>query len=106
MDQMIRRILELDADTEEQLRASELECRRTVEDAQKKAAALAEAQAHQTRDTIEEYEEQKRADYEAKSAELRAGFDKRADVMETQFNAQHDALLDALFTETLREAES
>lgn len=105
MDQMIRRIMELDADTEERLRTSELECRRTVEDAQKKAAAFAEAQAHQTRDTIEEYEEQKRTEYEAQSAELRAGFDSRTDAMAKQFAAQHDALLDALFAETLREAE-
>ena len=106
MDQTIRRILELDASTEERLQASELECRRTVEEAREKAAALAEAQMHQTRDTIEEYEEQTRSACEEQIAGLRARFDRRGDEMEQQFTAERAALLDTLFQETLREAES
>ena len=105
MDQTIRRILELDAETEERLEASRTECRKLVSDARARAAAMAEAERHRTRDTIEEFEEQTQSDAEARMAELRTQFDSRADLMTQQFSAQYDALLEALFAETLREAE-
>ena len=44
MDQTIRKILELDAETEERLAASQEECRRLVDEARARAAALAEAE--------------------------------------------------------------
>ncbi len=106
MDQTIRKILELDAATEERLSASRLQCRRTVEDARKQAAAMKQAQKHQTRDSITELEEQTRTECEQKINALRGEFDRRAETMAAEFEAQHDALLDALFSETLREAEA
>lgn len=105
MDQTIRRILELDAETEERLAASQEECRRLVDEARARAAALAEAEGRRTRDTIEEFEEQTQAESEQRSAELREKYDRRAEEMTAQFSAQHDALLEALFAETLAEAE-
>lgn len=105
MDQMIRRILELDSATEERLQASRTECSETVEQARRQAAALAQARKHHTRDLVQEFEEQTRLDCEQKIAALRVRYDSRADEMTKQFEAQHDALLDELFEETLREAE-
>lgn len=106
MDQTIRKILELDAATEERLSASALQCRQQIEAAHAKAAAISQAQQHQTRDAIVELEEQARSDYEQKIAELRGGFDRRAESMTKEFEAQHDTLLQTLFEETLREAEA
>ena len=106
MDQTIRKILELDAATEERLSAARLQCRKQVEDARKQAAAMKQAQKHQTRDSITELEEQTRSECEQKIAELRGSFDRRAEQMAEQFEAQHDTLLEALFSETLREAEA
>lgn len=105
MDQTIRRILELDAETEVRLEASRTECRRLVDEARARAAALAEAEMHRTRDTVEEFEEQTQTESEQRMAELRAEYDRRADVMSQQFAAQHEALLETLFAETLAEAE-
>ena len=76
MDQTIRKILELDAATEERLSASRLQCRKKVEDARKQAAAMKQAQKHQTRDSITELEEQTRSECEQKIAELRGSFDR------------------------------
>lgn len=105
MDQTIRRIMELDAETEERLAASRAECLKIVADARTSAKAIEEAQAHQTRYTIEDYEEQNRGDSEKRADALRADYDRRAEEMTQQFEAQHDALLETLFAETLREAE-
>ena len=44
MDQTIRKILELDAATEERLSAARLQCRKQVEDARKQASAMKQAQ--------------------------------------------------------------
>ena len=55
--------------------------------------------------TIEEFEEQTQTESEQRSAELREKYDRRAEEMTAQFSAQHDALLEALFAETLAEAE-
>ena len=106
MDQTIRKILELDAATEERLSAARLQCRKQVENARKQASAMKQAQKHQTRDSITELEEQIRSECEQKIIKLRSGFDRRAEEMSEQFSAQHDALLDTLFSETLREAEA
>lgn len=106
MEQTIRQILELDAAAEERLKASELQCRKMVEDARKQAAAIRQAQKHQTRDTILEAEEQARAECEQKTAEMREKYDRRADAMSKRFAQTHDALLETLFQETLREAEA
>ena len=106
MDQTIRKILELDAETETRLSASKQKCSKIVEDARKQAAAIAQASKHQTRDTITELEEQTRNDCERKIAELRAGFETQSEAMERQFRTQHDTLLDTLFDETLRAAEA
>ncbi|MBQ6040457.1 MAG: hypothetical protein K5705_01950 [Oscillospiraceae bacterium] len=106
MDQTIRKILELDAETEDRLNASRLKCTRMLSDARKQAAAVTQAQKHQTRDTITELEEQTRSECEQKIAELRAGFDRRTEAMTKQFETQHDTLLNTLFEETLREAEA
>lgn len=106
MEQTIRKILELDAAAEERLKRSELECSRKVQDARKQAAAIRQAQKHQTRDTIIEAEEQARAECEKKSAEMREKYDRRADEMSRRFAETHDALLETLFQETLREAEA
>ena len=106
MDQTIRKILELDAATEERLSAARLQCRKQIEDARKQASAMKQAQKHQTRDSITELEEQTRSECEQKIAEMRSGFDRRAEQMAEQFEAQHDALLETLFSETLHEAEA
>ena len=106
MDQTIRKILELDAATEERLRAAKLAARRKVEDARKQATAMKQAQRHQTRDTIIELEEQARSEYEQKIADVRGEFDRKAEAMTAEFAAQHDDLLETLFAETLREAEA
>ncbi|MBR3419792.1 MAG: hypothetical protein IKG82_13980 [Oscillospiraceae bacterium] len=106
MDQTIRKIMELDAETENRLNASKQKCAQIVEDARKQAAAIAQAQKHQTRDTITELEEQARTECERKIAELRAGFESQSEAMERHFNTQHDALLNTLFDETLRAAEA
>ncbi|HAG14051.1 MAG TPA: hypothetical protein DCG49_09345 [Ruminococcus sp.] len=106
MDQTIRKILELDAATEEKLGAAEQKCRDQLTEARKQAAAIKQAQKHQTRDTIIEMEEQMRTETEQKIAEMRGKYDRRADSMTKQFAAQHDALLETLFQETLREAEA
>lgn len=105
MEQTIRKILELDAAAEERLRAAELQCQKTVQDARKQAAAIRQAQKHQTRDTIIEAEEQARTECEQKTAEMREKYDRRADEMSKRFAETHDALLKTLFEETLREAE-
>lgn len=106
MDQTIRKILELDAATEERLSASRLQCRKQVEDSRKQAAAMKQAQRHQTRDTITEMEEQTRTECEQQIAEMRGSFDRRTEKMSEQFSQQHDALLAALFSDTLHEAEA
>ena len=106
MDQTIRKILELDAATEERLSAARLQCRKQVEDARKQASAMKQAQKHQTRDSITELEEQTRSECEQKIAALRGGFDRRAEEMSARFAEEHDALLEALFSETLHEAEA
>ena len=106
MDQTIRKILELDAETETRLNAAKQKCSRMLEDARAQADAIAQAQKHQTRDTITEIEEQTRNECERKIAELRAGFESQSEAMERQFNTQHDALLNTLFEETLRAAEA
>ena len=106
MDQTIRKILELDAETENRLNASKLKCSEIVENARSQAAAIAQAQKHQTRDTVTELEEQARTECERKIAELRSGFEAQTEAMERQFRTQHDALLNTLFDETLRAAEA
>lgn len=106
MDQTIRKILELDAATEERLSASRLQCRKQVEDSRRQAAAMKQAQQHQTRDSITELEEQTRTECEQQIAKLRSGFDSRTEKMSEQFSQQHDALLSALFSDTLHEAEA
>lgn len=106
MDQTIRKLLELDAATEEQLSAAKRQCESRIAEARRQAQAIKQAQRHQTRDSIIELEEQKRSECEQKIAELRGGFDRRAEAMAAQFDAQHDALLDALFADTLNEAEA
>lgn len=106
MDQTIRKILELDAATEERLSTARLQCRKQIEDARKQASAMKQAQKHQTRDSITELEEQTRSECEQKIAALRGGFDRRAEEMSAQFAKEHDALLEALFSETLHEAEA
>lgn len=106
MDQTIRKILELDAATEERLSASRLQCRKQIEDSRKQANALKQAQRHHTRDSITELEEQTRSEFEQKIAAVRSNFDQRAEAMSAQFSEQHDALLTALFSETLHEAEA
>ena len=106
MDQTIRKILELDAQTEERLTASRDACARILENARVQAAAIAQAQKHQTRDTVTELEEQARSECDRRIAELRAGFESRSEAMERQFETQHDQLLDTLFEETLRAAEA
>ena len=106
MDQTIRKILELDAQTEERLSASREMCSRIIEEARQKAAAIAQAQKHQTRDTVTELEEQARTECDQKIAELRAGFESRSEAMERHFKTQNEALLNTLFDETLREAEA
>ena len=106
MDQTIRKILELDAATEDRLNAAQLKCSRMIEDARKQAAAIAQAQKYQTRDTITEIEEQTRSECEKKIAELQSGFDRQSEALTTQFETQHDTLLNTLFDETLRAAEA
>ncbi len=106
MDQTILKILELDAATEERLNASRLQCETIISDARNQAAAMKQAQRHQTRDSIIELEEQKRSECEQKIEALRGGFDRRAEAMAAQFEGQHDTLLDALFEATLHEAEA
>lgn len=106
MDQTILKILELDAATEERLSASKLQCEQKIAAARKQAAAMRQAQRHQTRDSIFEVEEQSRAECEQKIAELRGGFDRRTETMAAEFDARHDALLNALFEDTLHEAEA
>ncbi len=106
MDQTIRKILELDAATEERLSASRQQCRQLIEDSQKQAAAMKQAQRHHTRDSITELEEQTRTEYEQKINAMRADFDHRTEAMSEQFTAQHEALLTALFADTLQEAEA
>lgn len=105
MDQTIRKILELDTATEQRLKASELQCSKKIADAKQQAAAMKQAQKIQTRDSITELEEQARSEWEQKIAALRTDFDSRADAMSAHFAAQHDALLRALFDETLQAAE-
>lgn len=106
MDQTIRKILELDTATEERLNASQLQCSKRVGDAKKQAAAMKQAQKIQTRDSITELEEQARSEWEQKIAALRTDYDSRTDAMSGHFESQHDALLQALFDETLRAAET
>ena len=106
MDQTIRKILELDAATEERLSGVRLQCRRKVQEARQQASAMTQAAKHQTRDTIIEMEEQARSEYEQKMPALRGDFDRRAEEMTAQFAGQHDDLLQTLFDETLREAEA
>ncbi|MBQ8920775.1 MAG: hypothetical protein IJ060_01260 [Oscillospiraceae bacterium] len=106
MDQTIRRILELDAETEQRLEASRLKCGQMRAEAEHRAAAIRQAQAHQTRDTITEFEEQTRESCEQKLAVQRQAFDRQADAISKQFEEQHESLLESLFEETLREAES
>ena len=106
MDQTIRRILELDAATEERLEASRRLCSERLEEARRQAAAIEQAQSVQTRDTVTEIEEQERRSCEEKTDRLREGFDSRAEAMTKHFEAQHDALLDALFADTLKDAEA
>lgn len=105
MDQTIRKILELDAAAEERLQASALQCRKKLREARRQAAAIRQAQAHLTRDTIVEFEEQTRSECEQKLAEQQKEFDRLADAVSKQFEEQHEALLDTLFADTLREAE-
>lgn len=106
MDQTIRRILELDAATEERLAASRLLCSEKIEQARKQAAAIEQAMSVQTRDTVTEIEEQERIACEEKTAKVRGDFDQRTEAMTKRFSAQHDALLDALFADTLQDAEA
>lgn len=106
MDQTILKILELDAATEERLSASRLQCEKKIADARQQAAAMKQAQRHQTRDSIIELEEQKRSECEQKIEALRGNYDRRTEAMAAQFRAQHDALLDALFEATINEAEA
>ena len=106
MDQTILKILGLDAATEERLSASKLQCEAMISDARRQAAAIKQAQRHQTRDSIIELEEQKRSECEQKIEALRGGFDRRTEAMAAQFDAQHDTLLQALFEATLNEAEA
>jgi len=105
VDQTIRQILELDAATEQRLQASELVCEQKRREAEERAEAIRQAQEHQTRDTIIEFEEQTRSECERKLAEQRQTFEKQADAISRQFEEQHEALLDSLFAETLLEAE-
>ena len=105
MDQTIRKILELDATGEQRLQVSELLCEKKRLDAAEQADAFRQAQTHQIRDILTEFEEQIRAESEQKLAEQRQTFDKQADMISKQFEVQHEALLETLFTETLREAE-
>lgn len=106
MDQTIRRILELDASVEDRLRVSELEADRLLKDARKQASAIRQASRHQTRDAIMELEEQLRSESEQKIAAVRGEYDSRSEAVTKQFAAQHDALLETLFAETLRDAEA
>lgn len=106
MDQTIRKILELDAATEESLSASARKCQQKIEDARKKAAAIRQAQRHQTRDAIIELEEQVRQESEQKISELRLEYDRRAEAMTKDFESDRAALLEALFADTLQEAEA
>ncbi|MBR6107149.1 MAG: hypothetical protein IKQ39_03990 [Oscillospiraceae bacterium] len=105
MDQTIRQILELDAATEQRLRASQAACEQKRLDAAAQADAIRQAQEHQTRDTIIEFEEQARASCEQKLTEQRQTFDKQADALSKQFEEQHETLLESLYAETLLEAE-
>ncbi len=106
MDQTIVEIVKLDAEIDARLTASEAACRKTVEEARAKAAAVTEASEHQVRDAIVEYEEQAKDACEQKLAALRADFDRKGDAIAKQFIAQHDTLLEELFRETLRAAEA
>ncbi|MBR3269584.1 MAG: hypothetical protein IKI58_12790 [Oscillospiraceae bacterium] len=106
MDQTIRKILELDAATEQRLQDAKQQCAKIRAEAEQKAAAIRQAQAHQTRDTVFEFEEQTRADCEQKLAVQRQAFEKQADAISKQFEEQHESLLASLFEETLREAEN
>lgn len=105
MDQTINQILALDAETEERLQMSKTLCAQIIDDAHKKAAAIEQAQTHQTRDLIGEFEEQTRAAYEEKLAKLRAETDSTLESIREYFEARQDALLEALFQDTLRAAE-
>jgi len=105
VDQTIKQILELDAATEQRLRASQLVCEQKRQNAIEQAEAIRQAQAHQTRDTIFEFEEQTRAECERKLAEQQLVFDRQADAITKQFEGHHEALLESLYEETLREAE-
>ena len=105
MDQTIRKIIELDAETETKLQASKLACRNRIKDARKQASAIKQAQSHQTRDTISEFEEQTRAEYEEQVAQMQQRFDREADALSEQFEVQHQTLLESLFRETLSAAE-
>lgn len=105
MDQTINQILALDADTEERLQTSKALCAKIISDAHKQAAAIEQAQTHQTRDLIGEFEEQTRAGCEEKLAKLRAESDSTLESIREYFEARQDALLEALFQDTLRAAE-
>ena len=106
MDQTIRKILELDAETEQRLETSRQKCEQIRQDAEQKASAIRQAQVHQTRDMITEFEEQTREACEQKLAVQRQDFDRQTDAITKQFEEQHESLLNSLFEETLREAES
>ncbi len=105
MDQTIRKILELDSETEQRLQESRQKCEEIRAGAERQAAAIRQAQAHQTRDTITDFEEQTRENCEQKLAVQRQAFDRQADAISKQFEEQHESLLHSLFEETLREAE-
>ena len=105
MDQTIKQILELDAATEQRLQVSRTVCEQKRRKAAAQADAIRQAQQHQTRDTIIEFEEQTRTAFEQKLAGQQQTFEKQADAISKQFEEQHESLLESLFAETLREAE-
>lgn len=106
MDQTIREIIQLDASVEERLAAARLACEQQLTAAREQASAIAEASERQIRDTVLEYEEQAREACETRLAELRADFDRKGDAMTRQFDTQRSELLEALFRDTLAEAEA
>ena len=105
MDQTINRILALDADTEERLRASELICGEILAKAREQAAAIEQAQTHQTRTLISDFEEQKRTECEERLAKQQAESEAELSHISEYFEAKQEELLRTLLQETLRAAE-
>ena len=105
MDQTINQILALDAKTEERLSASRKSCEKIIADARRQAAAIEQAQTHQTRELIGDFEEQTRQSCEEKLAKLRAESEGDLEKISEYFEKREDALLETLMQETLRAEE-